>query len=273
MAITKFAPTMQTLSLFDRVTLLAPGDGHLISSFGAGRADENLVIVAANALARRLGRPVDVDVSLVKRIPMAAGLGGGSSDAAATIRLLSRWWNLSDDDLRVRDSLAETGSDVPFFAFGGTAHVGGRGDRIQTIESLPPLWAVIAVPRLAIQQKTRLLYGLLEESDFTTALDAPLAKAPDFPPDRPLFNAFCRPLYALAPAIAELHERMTRVMEAPVSLTGSGPGHFALFEHLEKASRAMGLLHRDPVVRECQIVIARFVGGTGPSVVARNQSP
>jgi 4-diphosphocytidyl-2-C-methyl-D-erythritol kinase len=90
----------------------------------------NLVARAALALAERLGLAPRVRLRLEKRVPMGAGLGGGSADAAVTLRLLCRLWRLSVSDSDLAALGATLGSDIPFFLFGGEADVAGRGERV-----------------------------------------------------------------------------------------------------------------------------------------------
>lgn len=115
-------------------------------------ADEsNLVARAARALAERLGRPTaDAVIRLEKRIPVGAGLGGGSSDAARALDLLSRLWesNLSRED--VVSLAASLGSDVPFFLVGGEAEVSGRGERVSPRPDSPVEDLLVIVPPFSI---------------------------------------------------------------------------------------------------------------------------
>jgi 4-diphosphocytidyl-2-C-methyl-D-erythritol kinase len=116
----------------------------------AGGQDDNLVLKAARAAAARipglgLGR-----FSLVKRIPVAAGLGGGSADAAAALRLLAQANGLRFDDRRIVASAAETGSDVPACLHSRACRMGGRGEAISPLEGFDPLAAVLLNPLKAV---------------------------------------------------------------------------------------------------------------------------
>ena len=118
----------------------------------SGRA--NLVWRAAEAVwkaAGRSGAPRGVALHLVKRIPMQAGLGGGSSDAAAAVRALGRLWGVS----RARQRLIAIalGADVPFFLEGGTALGVDRGDLLFPLPDLPRSWVVVALPPFGVRTK------------------------------------------------------------------------------------------------------------------------
>jgi 4-diphosphocytidyl-2-C-methyl-D-erythritol kinase len=107
---------------------------------------ENLVVRALEALRRRSGCEFGADVELVKRIPSAAGLGGGSSDAAAALKLANRAWRLNWPLDRLSDLAAEIGSDVPFFLHGGPAICRGRGERVERIAGIRAQYFVIVKP-------------------------------------------------------------------------------------------------------------------------------
>jgi 4-diphosphocytidyl-2-C-methyl-D-erythritol kinase len=125
------------------------GDGDLALScegFPVPSDESNLVVRAGRALANHLGRPADAAIRLEKKIPVGAGLGGGSSDAARAIALLARLWDarLTDQDLRV--VAASLGSDVPFFLVGGEAEVTGRGDHVTPLPDSEPADLLVLVP-------------------------------------------------------------------------------------------------------------------------------
>jgi 4-diphosphocytidyl-2-C-methyl-D-erythritol kinase len=125
------------------------GDGDLALScegFPVPSDESNLVVRAGRALANHLGRPADAAIRLEKKIPVGAGLGGGSSDAARAIALLARLWDarLTDQDLRV--VAASLGSDVPFFLVGGEAEVTGRGEHVTPLPDSEPADLLVLVP-------------------------------------------------------------------------------------------------------------------------------
>jgi len=153
---------MVPVSLADRLVVRAsdrPGTrlavrfaGRLASAAGAVLArdvpadDTNLVVRAVRLLAEEAREDRGLDVELVKHVPSGAGLGGGSSDAAAALRAASRAWGIDWPDDRLAAIGAAIGSDVPWFFAGGAAIASGRGERIDPVASFPPLHAVIACP-------------------------------------------------------------------------------------------------------------------------------
>lgn len=112
------------------------------SAASAPAGDDNLVLRAARLLRREAGVKAGAAIRLRKRIPVAAGLGGGSSDAATTLRVLRRLWGLDLDADALRELAAQLGSDVPFFVTGGAALAEGRGERIMP---LPPAQGSVVV--------------------------------------------------------------------------------------------------------------------------------
>ena len=142
---------MASIDLADRLTA-EPADAMELScddpSLPAG--EDNLVVRAARRLAKHAGRPPHVRLRLEKRVPAGAGLGGGSADAAATLRLLARFWSLDEDESSLAGLAAELGSDVPFFLTGGEADVSGRGEVVTPREDGPAVSLVLLVPPFAI---------------------------------------------------------------------------------------------------------------------------
>lgn len=112
--------------------------------------DENLIVRAARLLARRSGVPARARLRLEKRVPVGGGLGGGSADAAAALRLLARLWGVSEAAADLAPAAAELGSDVPFFLTGGEVDAAGRGERVTALEDTLPVELVLLVPPFSI---------------------------------------------------------------------------------------------------------------------------
>ena len=124
---------------------------------GVPRDRRNIVWHAACELWKALGRrgtPGNVAISIRKAIPMAAGLGGGSSDAACALRGLCSLWGVSPQLSDLRTVASHVGSDVPFFLDGGMSLAYGRGDRIRQLSELEPFWVVLALPSFGVSTAT-----------------------------------------------------------------------------------------------------------------------
>lgn len=121
------------------------------SAAQAGALDDNLVLQAACHLASEIDDLRSGAFALTKNLPVAAGLGGGSSDAAAALRLLARANGLASDDARIVSAAARTGSDVPVCLAPRAKMMRGRGEQLGLAIALPPLFAVLVNPRVAVE--------------------------------------------------------------------------------------------------------------------------
>jgi len=146
---------MQSVSLCDRLRIRAlPSEIIVDCSYpGVPSGRENIAFKAADRLKRSLGVKKGAWISIRKGIPSAAGLGGGSSDAAAVLRALNRLWNagLSEDELTALAK--DVGADVPFFIRGGTALAQGIGERLKKLSPIPALWFVLVKPPFGVSTK------------------------------------------------------------------------------------------------------------------------
>ena len=139
------------LDLADAVTVTAGGDRSLTvdgpTAAGVPDGDDNLALRAAAALAGAVGgSSKDASIRIDKRIPVAAGMGGGSADAAATIRALDRLWACGLDIAALAEVAAAVGSDVPALVRGGAVFVSGRGEAVEPVHALTTWWVVRPFP-------------------------------------------------------------------------------------------------------------------------------
>lgn len=233
---------LHTVVLHDLITLREAGDGLQVSTEGeplpAGAA--NLVHRAATLLREQYGvsRPVEIEVK--KRIPVAAGLGGGSADAAMTLMGLAQMWKLRLDGRELRTLAARLGSDVPFFFEGGAAVARGRGERVQPLPPLPSTWVVLARPR--IQVLTEWAYGQFRASDVHQRPDVPALldaiRRRDVPAvGRLLGNVFETMIAAQHPIVTDLKARILRGEAYGASMSGTGPTVFGLMANEAAAQR------------------------------------
>jgi 4-diphosphocytidyl-2-C-methyl-D-erythritol kinase len=143
-------------AMCENVSGLCEGEARLADSYGP-TDDNNLVLQAARLIARRAGMQPYGTFTLYKRIPTRAGLGGGSSDAAATLALANSAWKLGYSQAQLLELAAELGSDVPFFIATRHAHGAaicrGRGERVETIGSLGSLHFVLVKPPMGLSTK------------------------------------------------------------------------------------------------------------------------
>src|SRR5215203_13570 len=155
---------LAAISRYDRITILPSDRLSIECDVDVGPTECNLVTVAARALAARTS-DVAASIQLRKRIPSAAGLGGASSDAAATLIALDRLNEPNLDRSELLEISVGIGSDVPFFLSGGIALAGGKGERLEHMNESVAAFAVIVAPHVAIPHKTATMYANLEPDD------------------------------------------------------------------------------------------------------------
>ena len=194
--------------------------------------EENLIWRAAQRLAEVTRQRRGADLTLLKRIPAAAGLGGGSSDAATTLVGLNRLWGLRAGYTQLEQLAAELGSDVPFFVRGGAALMRGRGDDLEPLPPLPRQWLVLVVPEHSVADKTRRLYDALQPADYgagdASARVADRLRRGARLSEELFVNGFARAARAVFPGLTETWEMAEQRCERRFFLSGAGPALFAL---------------------------------------------
>src|SRR5450830_1731 len=128
---------------------------------------KNLVYKTAEALKNKTRYKSGAVIELKKNIPSSAGLGGGSSDAAATLRGLNKLWNLKLSLYELAEIGSSVGSDVPFFIYGSTCIVKGRGELVLQVEAIRHKWILIILLPFEIKDKTKKLYSHVTKNNFT----------------------------------------------------------------------------------------------------------
>ena len=233
---------VQCISLADELTLRPTAEGITVSVYDewAPAGPQNLCYTAATIFFEEVGSPGGVEIQLTKHIPAGRGLGGGSSDAAATLLGLGELVEEPPSRQQLHEMAAELGSDVPLFLSGGTAVISGRGEQVHSVAAR---WRdralVVAWPDLAIC--TTEAYELLERDDFTngeiTAAARQALAEGQLDAERHLFNCFQRAVSSRWPRIAELQEDMTRASGAPAALSGSGSAVFCILPSIAEAEQ------------------------------------
>jgi len=223
----------QSIALHDTLTIRASrGPFRLTCDDPACPADEtNLIWRAAArmwAKAGRRGAPRGVAIDLAKRIPMQAGLGGGSSDAAAALRALAQRWRVGE--AHVRDTAAALGADVPYFLEGGTVLGLERGDLLFPLIDVPAAWVVLVLPHFGVSTQ-----------DAFEWLDAfGVARGGDVPQE--FLNDLEAPVVARHPGIGRIISALRREGASQAAMSGSGSAVFGLFSHRPDAVRAANRL-------------------------------
>ena len=226
----------QSIALHDTLTIGARrGPFRLTCSDPACPADEtNLIWRAAARMwtaAGRGGAPRDVSIDLEKRIPMQAGLGGGSSDAAATLRALARRWRVGEAP--VRAAARALGADVPYFLEGGTVLGLERGDLLYPLFDPPAAWVVLVLPDFGVRTKDA--FGWFDR--FGVAADPRVRRGADTQVG-PSINDLEAPVVARHPGIGRIISALHRQGASQAAMSGSGSAVFGLFPLRRDADRA-----------------------------------
>lgn len=205
---------------------------------------ENLCHRAAGLLLRYCGMHAGVGIRIEKRIPIAGGMGGGSSNAAATLWGL----NLLYDLRRSREELmrlgAELGSDVPLFFCRGAAFVSGRGERVEELAALSPRWLVIANPGFEISTASvyRRLRMPLTSEEAGIRMRALVESGEEEAVLSRCFNRLEEVVLDVYPAVAALKQRLSLLGASPVLVSGSGPTVFGVMRGAEMAKQVASSL-------------------------------
>jgi len=202
----------------------------------------DLAVRAHLAIEQHVGRPLPVQLQLEKRIPVGGGLGGGSSDAAATLRVVNELFELGLDDDALGGIAAGLGSDVPFFVNGGSAIVSGFGERIDTLDQTGPLHAVVVFPDAACPtgEVYNVFDGLADAPSFRADKVLALATQPARPDG--IFNDLAAAAIEVVPALAEPLRRLAELAERPAHVAGSGSSLFVLCDDQQHAERLAALV-------------------------------
>lgn len=234
---------MTMVDLADRIEMQELARDTIIISSQAGYIpldEKNLAFQAARLIKDRYDVKQGVYIHLDKRIPVAAGLAGGSSDAAATLRGLNRLWNLNIPNEELQVLGAELGSDVPFCVTGGTALATGRGEKLEHISAPPQCWVVLAKPPINVS--TSEIYGKLNAREIKhhPSTQGVLSAIQDKQFDRlcdNLGNVLEEVTLDLYPEVRHLKECMQRLGADGVLMSGSGPTVFGLVSKEAKVPR------------------------------------
>ena len=246
---------MQTVQVEDEITLALTGAHSGVTlrcdEPSLKTDDSNLVSRAAVAVMAQSGRTGGLDITLAKRIPMGAGLGGGSSDAAATIIGLNQLFNLEWSAEQMAHIGQTLGSDVSFFFFAPSATVAGRGEQVAPIRIKGTRWVVLVNPgfpvetKWAYQQLTANRAGVVPLSQSHAMLE----QASELGWEQVLEaaeNDFEGPVFKAYPLLQEIKHRLL-ALEADVALlSGSGATVFGVFRNEAKARQAQVLFINEP---------------------------
>lgn len=223
---------MLAIDLFDTIEVVANSDGEIrltCEPAGLPTGPTNLVWKAADLLRRQAGITAGADIRLTKRIPTEAGMGGGSSDAALTLRLLAACWGVTLSDADLLDLAAGLGSDVGFFHKLPAAWCTGRGEIVEPVPMGGRLDLVVVKPPMGLSTAEVYRRLTVPATPVTgTAIRTALAEGDPATIARHLMNRLEEPAWAMRPELAGLARRLTEAGSLGTLLSGSGSSLFGI---------------------------------------------
>lgn len=233
---------MTTIDLADRIELEVLEQNRIIvTSHNRYVPDDqrNLAYQAAALLKEIFGVTLGAQITITKNIPVAAGLAGGSSDAAAVLRGLNKLWGLNCTIDELAQIGAKIGSDVSFCVYGGTAIATGRGEQIEHIDSPPPCWVILAKPSQGVSTAT--VYQNLNLSGIEHPNVGGMVDAITNQDYKQICDSLGNVLESVTlkfhPEVAMIKEQMKRFGADAVLMSGSGPTVFGLVKHDSRMHR------------------------------------
>jgi 4-diphosphocytidyl-2-C-methyl-D-erythritol kinase len=240
---------MHSLELADTLTFKQHGQGIKITCDhpGVPQNSDNLVYKAAQLLKAETKVEQGVHIHIKKRIPVAAGMGGGSSDAATALRGLVKFWGIKTrpDLIKIAKQL---GSDVPFFLQGGCVLAVGRGEKLKTWPAFPRLPLVVVNPGISVA--TAVVYkkfslGLTSQKAYINMMRLALIGKNPIKLSRNLFNHLELVTEKLVPQVREIKQKLLQSGAIGVLMTGSGPTVFGVMPSVAVGKKIVRLLKRE----------------------------
>ncbi len=258
----------QTIDAGDTVSAEIREDGRITLCYNEPQdypLESDLVFKAAKLLQQESGTTLGADIYLNKVMPLGAGLGGGSADAAATLRLLNQLWKLKFKFDRLEEIGARLGADVPFLVRGGTAFAEGIGEKLTFVkplqltgeqyllvatplDSVPTKDAYAGVPKSGPDRWETYRAKCMRAGGKTASIDFALANS---------FNAFEESVFPKHPLVEEMKNEFKRLGAKSVLMSGSGASVFGVFDSRKQAKEAAEELK--PISR--YLVVTRFFEG------------
>jgi 4-diphosphocytidyl-2-C-methyl-D-erythritol kinase len=201
----------------------------------------NLCLSAASLLQKEKHVRQGVMIHLKKNIPIGAGLGGGSSDAAAVLCGLNHFWELKLSNNQLRALAVQIGSDVPFFIGGGTAYATGRGEILESFSFTMPFWIAVVTPLIHISTEWAYNHLVPKGKGKASGLQANLVKQISNPKKLAsiIQNDFEPPVFQAYPELKRIKEKMNEMGAVFSLMSGSGSSIYGFFENEKKAHAAL----------------------------------
>lgn len=237
------AMIMQTIALYDTITIETTEEGISLTTDSPDIPTDrsNIAYRAAEYLKNRYEVKAGVNIHIQKEIPVAAGLAGGSTDAAAVLQLLNKAWQLGLSKEELMAAGLTLGADVPFCIQGGTCLAEGLGEKLTIIDKTPRCYVLLVKPDVGVSTKEVYQNLKLEKIDKRPDIDAMLNSI-----DREDIPGICSSManvletvtIDMHPVIQELKQRLLELGAVGSLMSGSGPTVFGIFEDHSDAQTA-----------------------------------
>jgi 4-diphosphocytidyl-2-C-methyl-D-erythritol kinase len=234
------AMIMQTVALYDTISVRSGFEGiKLTSDSSKIPIDEtNIAYKAAHYLSTKYNVKRGAHIHIEKKIPVAAGLAGGSTDAAAVLKLLNKAWELKLSKAELMDAGKKLGSDVPFCIQGGTCLAEGLGEKLTVIKSMPDCYILLAKPNISVS--TQEVYQSLNLNEIEERPNLPaILQAIENQDLMAISNSMVNVLETVTtkmhPIIVELKQKLMENGAVGSIMSGSGPTVFGVFEDMATA--------------------------------------
>ena len=262
---------MQEIGLFDTLTIKAAEDREARLTLHVGDADlsageDNLICRAARVMMKAVGISDSLDIELVKRIPIAAGLAGGSTDAAAVFLALRDLYAPDMTDQRLQQLALPLGADIPYCITGGTKLSEGIGEILTDLPALPA-WPMILV-KPAVGVNTGQVYRALDALEGYPHPDVDKMIRAIEEKDLKKTAELCSNVLELVtgpmvPQISAVEAFFLKEGALAARMSGSGPSVFALYESGERAAEALEAFRKSPVSEDCFGTLTTFFSREG----------
>jgi len=228
----------QTINLCDRLRFQLSQKVTFTSDMPEWTPGKSLVSKAISLLQKTTGCAKGATIEVSKGIPLVSGLGGDSSDAAATLHGLNKLWKLELSVENLLELATRLGSDVAFFLYGGTALVKSRGELVAPLPPLLHWWVILVMPDVPrLPEKTRQLYASLKASHYTDGqiTQRLVAELREGKEPSALFNTFENVAFTRFSKLKVYRDHMVKMGASNVHLAGSGPTLFTLLKDKAQA--------------------------------------
>lgn len=251
---------MQSVGLYDKLTLKKTSKDEIVLTSNVGSLpnnDKNLVYKAISLMKKECGITAGVKADLEKRIPMAAGMAGGSTDAAAALIGMNKLFDLSLSQEKLMELGVQIGADVPYCIMSGTALSEGIGEILTPLKPMPHCYILIAKPRISVS--TRFVYENLEADklpyhpDIDGMIEAINGNDLKGVADR-LSNVLETVTEKKYPIISQIKEAMIESGAMNSLMSGSGPTVFGIYEEKDTAMKALDKIKEIEMVKDAYVV-------------------